>query len=865
MTTTPGWHDTLLQKIRSQDASIAVLGCGYVGLTLAVEFARAGFTVRGVEPDEHRAKELRVGTNPVPDVYIPDGELASLRDAGKLTFSQTLDESCDAYLICVPTPLKDGSPDLRFIESAAEFAAAHLRHSQLVVLESTTYPGTTEELLRPILEEPTGLVAGVDYALAYSPERINPGDRQWGLRNTTKVVGGLTPTSTELACALYGYVCDKLHPVSSPRAAEITKLFENTYREVNIALANEMAVVCHDFEIDPWEVLGAAASKEFGFTPFRPGPGVGGHCLAPDERLFVRRDGAVRVMPIEELWNETAAEGGSCWREGLTDVATPDRVEVAAITGRIGDWNDVSFVGRRRYLGDMIKIATPDGRTLIVTTDHRMMTWFDGRIGTTLAADLEVGDRIPVWRGHEYWDALLNPRIDVIDALRATEDRAIGVRVIDGDWRPWRREIRSLIGVSATEDVLRYGRLPLAAFLELESSGAIRISHEDLVLWTGRGNAARSFPAVFELTPDVARLIGYYAAEGCVTVSGKTPRAVFAFHRDETELKDDLRKILGSLGLSFSVYEDRNWRTTQIKVGNRLFAWLLRDVLGCGANSYDARIPPQLLGASASHRREILRGTTLDGRRSAFSLQLSSEVEFLMLSTGHVPTIGRNGSLTAVMETECSEFARDGELHLVPIKSIERIPYDGYVYSLETEPSHTFATSHGLVVRNCIHVDPQYLAWRVRGSFGRQFRLLETASDINERMPLHVAQRASEILNEHGKAVRDADVLLLGVAYKGGSGDTRESPALRVANRLVTLGASVTYHDPFVPQASINGFVYDSQPLTDGSITSADLVIVLADHPGIDYADVVSKAKCVYDTRGVTAGWSAPAGVLYRA
>jgi nucleotide sugar dehydrogenase len=424
----PVWFDAARDRISQGQASVVVLGCGYVGLTLALECARTGSVVTGIETDEVRAKDLRAGANPVPDVFVPDGELARLRDVGALTFETALDTPADVYVLCVNTPLRDGSPDLRFVESAAESVARVLTRGAVVVLESTTYPGTTEELLRPILEEGTGLAAGADFALAHSPERIDPGNRDFTMRNTPKVVGGLTQESTELASAFYSRVCDTVVGVTSPRAAEITKLFENTYREVNIALANEMAIVCHDFEIDPWEVLRAAATKPFGFTPFRPGPGVGGHCIP---------------------------------------------------------------------------------------------------------------------------------------------------------------------------------------------------------------------------------------------------------------------------------------------------------------------------------------------------------------------------------------------------------------------------------------VDPQYLAWRVRGKVGRQFRLLETASDINQRMPSYVVQRAAEILNHEGKAVRGANILLLGVSYKGGSGDIRESPALRVADRLVASGAVVSYHDPHVPTAAINGVVYDSQLLDDAVLAASDVVIVLTDHPDVDYARVLRLSPCVYDTRGV--------------
>jgi UDP-N-acetyl-D-glucosamine dehydrogenase len=431
-----------LETISGGNARAAVIGCGYVGLTLAVESARAGSPVTGIDVNEALVKELRAGSNPVPDVYIPDGELARLRDDGRLQFSTTMDGPFDVYVICVHTPLREGSPDLRYIESAAESVARVLQRGALVVLESTTYPGTTEELLRPILEEATGLVAGVDFSIAHSPERINPGDREWGLHNTPKVVGGLEPWCTELACAFYDRVAHSVVPVSSPRAAEITKLFENSQRLVNIALANEMSIVCHDFDIDPWEVVQAAATKPFGFTPYRPGPGVGGECIP---------------------------------------------------------------------------------------------------------------------------------------------------------------------------------------------------------------------------------------------------------------------------------------------------------------------------------------------------------------------------------------------------------------------------------------VDPQYLAWRARGKLGRQFRMLETARDVNDRMPAHVAQRAAEILNESGKAVRGARVLILGVAFKGSSAVTRESPAVRVADRLATSGAELTYHDPFVPHATFNEVVYESHELTDELLDEADLAIILTDHPNVDYHRVVDRAKVVYDTRGVTESFSFARANVHRA
>lgn len=437
----PAWVEPAASRLRDRSARVGVVGCGYVGLTLAVGAARAGLRVTGIETDEYRAKELAAGNNPVADVDVSSDELISLRDDGRLTFTPSLDGSFDVFIVCVNTPLQDGSPDLRYVREAGDAVGKVLREGSLVVLESTTYPGTTEELLGPLLTQSSGLVAGRDFALAHSPERINPGDTDWTLRNTAKVVGGVDAHSTELAVAFYSQVCERVVPVSSPRTAEITKLLENSYRHVNIALANEMAIVCHGFRIDPWEVIEAASTKPYGFTAFFPGPGTGGEC--------------------------------------------------------------------------------------------------------------------------------------------------------------------------------------------------------------------------------------------------------------------------------------------------------------------------------------------------------------------------------------------------VPI-------------------------------------DPQYLAWRVRGKSGHQFRLVETASDINERMPAYVAQRTAEILNDEGKAVRGSRVLLLGVAYKGASGDVRGSPSLRVAERLARSGAVLTYHDPYVPTVAIEGELHRSADPTDELLGACDLVLVLTDHPGVDYERVVDRASCVFDTRGVTRGIAAGAARLYR-
>ena len=262
--------------------SLTVVGLGYVGLPLAQEACLGGMKVTGLDTDPAVVSGLLNGVSHIDGIDSVD--LAVMVEAGFLT---TTDPSCirgsDVVVICVPTPLDgDGTPDLNAVKAAARTVSENLELGSLVVLESTTYPGTTEDIVRPILEEGSGLVAGTDFCLSYSPERIDPGNTEWSLRNTPKVVGGLTPACAERAVRFYGQIVDTVVPTVGLREAEFAKLLENTYRHVNIALMNEMAVFCHELGIDLWAAIEAARTKPFGYEAFYPGPGVGGHCIPID-------------------------------------------------------------------------------------------------------------------------------------------------------------------------------------------------------------------------------------------------------------------------------------------------------------------------------------------------------------------------------------------------------------------------------------------------------------------------------------------------------------------------------------------------------------------------------------------------------
>ncbi|PKP62052.1 UDP-N-acetyl-D-glucosamine dehydrogenase [Candidatus Atribacteria bacterium HGW-Atribacteria-1] len=278
------YKQQLISKIKNKTAILGVIGLGYVGLPLAVEKARAGYKTIGFDIQKKKVRWVNEGHNYIED--IEDSDLKGVVDKGLLraTADYSFIKDVDTICICVPTPLDIyQQPDLSYVKNSTENIARYLHFGMLIILESTTYPGTTEELMKPILEKESNLKCGKDFFLAFSPERIDPGNPWYKVNNTPKVVGGVTPDCTEVASYLYSNIIQgKIHPVSSPKVAEMEKIYENVFRYTNIALANEMSILCHKMNIDFWEVIEAAKTKPYGFMPFYPGPGIGGHCIPLD-------------------------------------------------------------------------------------------------------------------------------------------------------------------------------------------------------------------------------------------------------------------------------------------------------------------------------------------------------------------------------------------------------------------------------------------------------------------------------------------------------------------------------------------------------------------------------------------------------
>jgi UDP-N-acetyl-D-glucosamine dehydrogenase len=414
-TTLSSTAEALHQKITSRTARVGVVGLGYVGLPLAVELARAGFKTTGIDLDKRKVDAINRGESYIQDV--PTSDVAEFHKAGRLsaTADAAIVSSLDTINICVPTPLrKTKDPDLSYVVSAVEMIAAHLHPGVLVVLESTTYPGTTEEVVQPILEK-GGLKAGRDFFLAFSPERVDPGNEKWNTKNVPKIVGGLTPACSSLAKALYGASIDTVIEVSSPKVAEMVKLLENTFRAVNIGLVNELALMCDRLGLSVWEVVDAAATKPFGFMPFYPGPGLGGHCIPIDpfylswkvkevgfEARFIELAGQVNgAMPhhvVDKVTDALNAHGkavrganvfvlGISYKRDIDDMRESPALDVMAVLKQKGaklSYHDpyVATLPARDWPGaeDLTSVAlTPQALEhadcVVIITDHKVLDY----------------------------------------------------------------------------------------------------------------------------------------------------------------------------------------------------------------------------------------------------------------------------------------------------------------------------------------------------------------------------------------------------------------------------------------------------------------------------------------------------------
>lgn len=417
----------LLAKITDRSAVIGVVGLGYVGLPLAMEFARAGFRVVGYDVSTRVVDLLNGGGSHIQDVAAD--AVAEQVDAGR--FTATADEArlreCDAISIAVPTPLsKTRDPDMAYVIAAADAIQRQARPGMVIVLESTTYPGTTRELLQPRMEQ-AGLTVGEDVFLAFSPERVDPGNEKWHTKNTPKVLGGVTPACVEVATALYESCIDRVVPVTSPEAAELVKLLENTFRAVNIGLVNEIAIVCDKLGVDVWEVIEAAATKPFGFMKFTPGPGIGGHCIPLDPHYLAWK---MRTLNYKTRFIDLASEINSSMPDfvvekvarALNDVRKPVNGSRVLVLG-VAYKRDIDDMRESPAL-DVIRLLEQRGATVVYHDPHVARYREDGEVRESVplsAEELAAADAVVVVTDHTAldWGLVVDHAALVIDTRNA--------------------------------------------------------------------------------------------------------------------------------------------------------------------------------------------------------------------------------------------------------------------------------------------------------------------------------------------------------------------------------------------------------------------------------------------------------------
>ena len=908
--------DELKNLIAEKQAQIGVIGLGYVGLPLIIEFALKNFPTVGFEVDTKKVDALNKGISHIVDVSSENVQKAI--SAAKFTATTDFSalKDCDVIIICVPTPLrKTKDPDMSYILAAGDEIKKYARRGQLVILESTTYPGTTDEVLQPMIEE-AGLKLDEDFLLAFSPERVDPGNPQFQTHNITKVVGGVGKDSTDVSAELYAHIVENVHAVSSARVAEACKLWENTFRAINIGMANEMAKVCNALNIDTWEVVRAAATKPFGFMPFYPGPGIGGHCLLGKETVVVRDEKGERVENLTELFEKESAKNRvRKFEVHGSDVIYQPNLQTLSVDMKTNErtWKPVEYLFRRKTDASTVKITTSDNRQVTVTDLHPMLVADEnGKLQQVFAKDLQAGDRLPIHVSDIAETNFANPKIDLLTSLPKEKHEKIRVRINNDAWKTHREVLKENLGAENTWEFIRQDYLPLNIFIAIEDK--LNIPRENLRLCTGRGPSATIFPAVVEITPNAARLIGYYLAEGCSSFEKENWRIRLTFNRDEKEFINDVVSVLeNEFGVNCSINNNSPDYVTQIRVASAMFGFLLTEVLQCGKGSTEMAIPDVLIGASTAHRQELLKGlmrgdgdvyvkvgsqtyakngktytnhsATAEVGYFTSSPKLMQQVVFLLQDLGFTPTFKRSkphlqmkghaqvsrlkdwlGEKGAKLQNyfdnsrkivSSKTFKKLGNLMTVPVKSIEialtKNPID--VFSVEVKENHTFATSYGIFVHNCIPLDPHYLSWKAR-QHGFDSQFITLAEQINSSMPKYVAGLVRDALNDNEKSVKGAKILILGVAYKKDIDDMRESPALSVIDLLRSRGAEVVYHDDFVDEVTFDHSytIGDGEPLfnhelTDDLLKSADCVVICTEHSGVDYKRVCELASVIVDTR----------------
>ena len=858
-----------------EDIKIAIVGLGYVGLPLAVAFGKSRFApVIGLNKSKGRIDSLLAGHDPNKDV--PDADIAAAQV--EYTLDPAILARANFIIVTVPTPITQArQPDLTLVREASETIGKYIQKGTVVVYESTVYPGVTEEVCAPIIEEESGLKCGGDWKIGYSPERVNPGDHEHTLERIVKVVSGMDAETLDLVAAVYGEICKAgVHKAPNIKTAEAAKVIENIQRDLNIALMNELTLIFHRLRINTKDVVEAAGTK-WNFHKYQPGL-VGGHCYSGDQRITLLNGHSHKVRTLMEYFNELQKNKIITKRQiGEISILYPkEAIKTLSFnrTTHKAEFAPVKAFSLRPG-GIGLRITTAGNHRVEVSTKHPMITDEQGEWFVKHAEDLAVGDRLPLLQDFPQRGGL-RQEIDLIQAMPKEWHGRYRVKRKEGTWREDKAmlEVKKHTGKKAS-NFYHLNYLPLSIYLELERKGVMPVAHKDAVLVSGRGGGSfQAIPAVIKFDAAFARLVGYYLSEGCITHEAKAARVRFTFNRNETETITDCCSLIKKLGvLRFSRYEDKQFQASQIKISSELIAYLFEKVLCLGVRSEDARIPEELLYASDEIRWNLLTGllrgdggvdwhyshhlyqkngkTYRHARNIAnvsyFSIspELFHGIQLLLMSFGIPFTLDAKRPLLEIQGTEHLTRVRDCFIDAkrkklenyfghklraprskifkqhngyvtAPVRSIEHITLPA-MYSVEVEKTHTVVTDNGLITHNCIGVDPYYLTYRAQ-ELGYNSEVILAGRRINDWMPEYVADLTIRGLVEAGKAVQGSRVLVLGLTFKENIRDIRNSKIADTIKKLQSYGVQVLGYDPNLYEEEVKkfGVEYVPPPLRGG-------------------------------------------------
>ncbi|RUM50236.1 MAG: hypothetical protein DSY47_02180 [Hydrogenothermus sp.] len=815
------------------NVKICVVGLGYVGLPLAVLLDKK-YKVIGFDINPKRIDELKNNYDRTREVTQEELKNCNI----EFTDNPEKISKANVIIITVPTPIDEHNiPDLRPIKSATKTVGKYMQKGSIVVYESTVYPGLTEEECVPILEQESGLKWKKDFNVGYSPERVNPGDKQHTIDKIVKVVAGDTPEITDFLAKLYGSVITAgVHKAPDIKTAEAAKVIENTQRDLNIALMNELSVIFNKMGIDTRAVLEAASTK-WNFLRFEPGL-VGGHCQVGSEFITVKYKGKVFDTTFQDFINGKLRVKKKINFYGTELLIPDDKIEVLTFDPfkKEFDFKQVRVFTKRQY-GNLIKVRLSNGQTLTVSDKHPFIVKEKNSYEVKLANQLNKGDKVPVISKLPV--IYKNVKLNLIDIVAKSDfTDKLRIKPKNKSWKDFEKFKGYISKEYLDKKVSNFfnnNYLPFKDYLRLREFFIKNYSEEELEIVSGRGPSFGRIPAIIHIDKDFARFIGYYLSEGCLTKDKKSIRIRLTINKYETQLLNDIKSILNKLNIQFSIYEDKTFNSLTIKISNRILGYLF-EYLELGRDSYDAKIPDIIMYNNDDIRKEVLKGlfrgdggVSTSNRKIKISYFTSSEtlyhqISLLLINFGILPNHQKRKGLIEISSTtfakklvdffldekrkklnkilnnkkegKVKNYKSEDIFYITNVKHIERIEHKDFIYSMEVPETKNYITTNGIITHNCIGVDPYYLTFKAQ-SIGHHPEVILAGRRINDYMGKFVAENTVKKLIKAGKTVKGSKVLILGLTFKENISDIRNTKIVDVYKELKEYGIDAYVYDPY--------------------------------------------------------------------